>query len=45
MGACIGVVVPYLTGHVFGEVFPMSYIVLVSLLLLNLVRKGEKSEN
>lgn len=45
MVACIGIVVPYLTGHVFGEIFPMSYIVLGSLLLLSMVRKDEENES
>lgn len=44
MCVCIGVVVPYLTGHVFGSVFPMNYLVICSVLLLNLVRKGDSNE-
>lgn len=44
MCVCIGVSVPYLTGHVFGSVFPMNYLVICSVLLLNLTRKGDGSE-
>ncbi len=36
-GNVISVCVPYLTGHVFGVVFPMTYVVLNLLLLLKMV--------
>ncbi|MBQ9011210.1 MAG: O-antigen ligase family protein, partial [Bacilli bacterium] len=42
MGNFIGIMVPYLTGHVFGIVFPMTYIVLNTLLILTMVRDDEK---
>ena len=45
MCVCIGVVIPYLSGHVFGVVFPMNYLVLCSVLLLNLVGGSVKNES
>ena len=45
MCVCIGMVVPYLTGHVFGVVFPMNYIVLCGVLLLNFVGSSGNNES
>lgn len=44
LGSCISMVVPYLTGHIFGVVFSMNYIVLNLLLLLLSVNGGGKNE-
>lgn len=45
MGNCIGLIVPYLGGHVFGIMFPMIYIVLNSLLLLTCFERNVKHED
>lgn len=44
MCVCISVVVPYLSGHIFGIVFPMNYLVICSVLLLNLVKGSDLNE-